>query len=181
MIKNLKSLLLLLCAALILGFVVVFLLVRKTDQPADAALSTPLPPLMNKPLPEANLVDSKGIKLADTSLRQGKVVLVFVSPDCRACDTEVAFLKPLIEHHPEINFLGVVSFGVGKTIPESLEKEFPFKLYLDREPRLAAKLGLFRIPIKVFLEDGIIRKSWKGATSSDAERAEFAKWLDDLR
>ena len=186
MIKNLKSLLLLFCAALILGFVVVFLLlVRKTDhktnQPADAASSTPLPPLMNKPLPEANLVDSKGVKLADTSLRQGKVVLVFVSPNCGACDTEGAFLKPLIGRHPEINFLGVVSFGVGKTIPESLEKEFPFKLYLDTEPRLAAKLGLFRIPIKVFLEDGIIRKSWKGATSSDAERAEFAKWLDDLR
>lgn len=185
MLKNLKSLVLVFCAVLVIGFVVVFLLLvrktdHKTDQPADAASSTPLPPLMNKPLPEANLVDSKGVKLADTSLRQGKVVLVFVSPNCRACDTEVAFLKPIVGQHPEINFLGVVSFGGGGAIPESLEKEFPFKLYLDTEPRLAGKLGLYRLPIKVFLEDGIIRKSWKGATNNDAERAEFAKWVDDL-
>lgn len=185
MIKSLKSLVLMFCVALIVGFVVVFLLrVRKTDQkiepPADAASSTPLPPLMNKPLPEANLVDSKGVKLADTSLRQGKVILVFVSPNCRPCDNETAFLKPFVEQHPEINFLGVVSFGLSGAIPESLEKEFPFKLYLDTEPRLAGKLGLYRVPIKVFLEDGIIRKSWKGATTNDADKEAFAKWLDDL-
>ena len=185
MIKNLKSLVLVFCAAVIVVFVVVFLLLvrktdHKTDQPADAASSTPLPPLMNKPLPEANLVDSKGVKLADTSLRQGKVILVFVSPNCPACDREVEFLKPLVGQHPEINFLGVVSFGLSGAIPEVFEKEFPFKLYLDTEPRLAGKLGLFRVPIKVFLDDGIIRKSWKGATSNDADKAAFAKWLDDL-
>jgi thiol-disulfide isomerase/thioredoxin len=183
MIKNLKLLVLVFCAALIVSFVVVFLIVRKTnhkiDQPADTASSTPLPPLMNKPLPEANLVDRKGVKLADTSLRQGKVILVFVSPNCPPCDNEVAFLKPLVGQHPEINFLGVVSFGLSGAIPESLEKEFPFKLYLDTEPRLAGKLGLYRVPIKVFLENGIIRKSWKGATTNDAEKAAFAEWLKD--
>ena len=62
-----------------------------------------------------------------------------------------------------------------------MEKDFPFKLYIDKEPRLAGALGLYRVPIKVFLEDGIIRKSWKGATIDEAEKAAFAKWLDDPR
>lgn len=181
MIRNHKTLVLVFCSTLVIAFVVFLLLARKTEQSIDASSLNPPPPLMNKPLPEANLVDSKGVKLEDSSLRKGKVVLIFVAPKCPACDVEVAFLKTIIDQHPDINFLGVVSFGLAGALPENLEKEFPFKLYMDQEPRLAGALGLYRVPIKVFLENGIIRKSWKGATTNEAEKAAFAKWLEDSK
>ena len=60
------------------------------------------------------------------------------------------------------------------------EQQFPFKTYLDREPRLAGALGLYRVPIKVFIEDGIIKKSWKGATTEESAKLEFVKWFDSL-
>jgi thiol-disulfide isomerase/thioredoxin len=154
------------------------LLAHKTNRPTDTVPAN-APPLMNKPLPAANLVDSSGVRLEDSVLRHGKVVLVFVAPKCPACDTEIAFLKTVISQHSDVSFFGVVSFGVSGGLPKDLEKDFPFKLYTDNEPRLTGALGLYRVPIKVFLENGIIRKSWKGATTDEAERVAFAKWLDD--
>lgn len=179
MIRNIKWLALLFCVAFIVAFAA-FMFAKRTDRVSETVPAN-APPLMNKPLPAANLVDNSGAKLEDPVLRSGKVVLVFVAPKCPACDDEIAFLKNLVNQHSDIRFFGVVSFGVADQLPEGMEKEFPFKLYMDREPRLAGALGLYRVPIKVFLEDGIIRKSWKGATIDEAEKAAFAKWLEDPR
>ena len=177
MIRSIKWLALLFCVTFIVAFAA-FMFAKRTDRAAETVPAN-APPLMNKPLPEANLVDSSGAKLEDPVLRNGKVVLVFVAAKCPACDDEIAFLKNLVNQHRDIRFFGVVSFGVADQLPEGMEKEFPFKLYMDKEPRLAGKLGLYRVPIKVFLENGIIRKSWKGATIDEAEKVAFAKWLDD--
>jgi thiol-disulfide isomerase/thioredoxin len=178
MIRYIKWLLLLFCVTFIIAFAA-FLFARRTDRAGDAAPAN-VAPLMNKPLPQANLVDSSGAKLEDTVLRSGKVVLVFVAPNCPACDDETAFLKDLVNQHSDVRFFGVVSFGANE-LSQGMEKNYPFRLYMDREPRLAGALGLYRVPIKVFLEDGIIRKSWKGATIDEAEKAAFAKWLDNPR
>ena len=177
MIK-IKWLALFLCSTLVVACTAFFLLAHKADRQVDTAPAN-APPLINKPLPATNLVDSSGARLEDPVLRRGKVVLVFVAPKCPACDTEIAFLKTVVSQHADVSFFGVVSFGVGGELPEGLEKDFPFKLYIDKEPRLAGALGLYRVPIKVFLENGIIRKSWKGSTTDEAEKLAFAKWLDD--
>lgn len=177
MIK-IKWLALIFCSTFIVACAAFLLLAHKADRHIDTG-PVNVPPLMNKPLPTANLVDSSGARLEDSVLRHGKVVLVFVAPKCPACDTEIAFLKSVISQHSNVSFVGVVSFGVGDELPEGFEKEFPFKLYMDKEPRLAGALGLYRVPIKVFLENGIIRKSWKGSTTNEAERVAFAKWLED--
>lgn len=179
MIRSIKWLALLFCVTFVVAFAV-FLFAKRTDRAGDTVPPNTAP-LMNKPLPKANLYDSSGAKLEDSVLRSGKVILVFVSPNCPACNDETAFLKNLVNQHSDIRFFGVVSFGVANDLPQGMEKDFPFRLYVDREPRLAAALGLYRVPIKVFLEDGIIRKSWKGATIDEAEKAAFAKWLDDPR
>jgi hypothetical protein len=34
------------------------------------------------------------------------------------------------------------------------------------------------VPIKVFLEDGVINKVWLEATSSEQKQAEFKAWLN---
>jgi len=157
------------CVVLVSGYVI-----RHRREPPVAANSAPL---MNRPLPPANLVYLGGAKLDDQALRNGKVVLVFLAPNCPPCEAEAQFLKSIIDKRKDVTFYGVVSFGTldaGRT-----QDKFPFKLLLDQEPRLAGTLGLYRVPIKVFLEDGIIKKSWKGAASNE-ERVAFAKWLEDL-
>ena len=80
-----------------------------------------------------------------------------------------------------MNFYGVISFGATDTSIETADKQFPFKVYFDTQPRLAGELGLYRVPIKVFVEDGIIRKSWKGASTDESAKAEFTKWLEELK
>lgn len=168
----------LICAAIILMAGLLILAKRGRGSEVDAAAT---PPLMNKPLPPANLVDSSGTHLDDRVLRQGRVVLVFVAPDCRPCGVESEFLKTLINSRKDVTFYGVISFGATEASIKTVDKEFPFKTYFDREPRLAGALGLYRVPIKIFIEDGIIRKSWKGASTDESSRAEFSKWLEGLR
>jgi thiol-disulfide isomerase/thioredoxin len=150
---------------------------RSGNEKETAAASVTL---MNKPLPEANLIDSSGLKLADNALRKGKVLLIFVAPNCPPCQRESEFLKPLMEKRKDVSYYGVVSFGATQAGLKSIENEFPFKSYFDGDPRLAGAMGLYRVPIKIFLNDGVLRKSWKGASSDEATKAAFTAWLQAL-
>lgn len=131
------------------------------------------------PLPEAHLVDVSGTDLPDEALRKGKVILVFVSPDCDACQTEGEFLKKVAGKRNDVSFFGVVSFGEPKTALERIgEMGLPFKVYFDDGHLLSGKLGVKRVPIKIFVEDGVIKKIWGGATNSGAEETSFIEWLE---
>lgn len=131
------------------------------------------------PLPEAHLVDLAGADLPDEALRKGKVILVFVSPGCDACQTESEFLKKVAGKRNDVSFFGVVSFGEPKTALAQIgEMGLPFKVYFDDGHRLSGKLGVKRVPIKIFVEDGVIKKMWGGATNSTDEEASFIEWLE---
>jgi hypothetical protein len=41
-------------------------------------------------------------------------------------------------------------------------------------------MGINRVPIKAYLEHGIIKKGWMGAVRSDKSKASFIEWLDEL-
>jgi cytochrome oxidase Cu insertion factor (SCO1/SenC/PrrC family) len=47
-------------------------------------------------LPSAELVDETNQRLADSQLKNGRVVLVFVTADCDACMKESEFLRGLV-------------------------------------------------------------------------------------
>jgi thiol-disulfide isomerase/thioredoxin len=152
---------------------------RNSRNGSENAAAPPLT-LLNKPLPATNLVDSMGAKLDDSVLRKGKVLLVFVAPNCPPCQRESEFLKGLMNRRKDVSFYGVVSFGATQASMKTAETEFPFKVYFDGDPRLAVAMALYRAPIKVFLNDGVLRKSWKGASTDEATKAEFTKWLEEL-
>lgn len=162
----------------LLGCLLLSVVLRVYHQSTQAnGIATPS--LMNKPLPGANLVDVSGARLEDGVLRKGKVVLVFLATDCPACETEAQFLKTVIDRRKDVRFYGVISFGTANG-GKAFQEKFPFRLFFDEEPRLAGELGLYRVPIKVFLEDGIIKKSWKGATTSQEQRVAFESWFENL-
>ncbi|MET0623361.1 MAG: hypothetical protein ABW250_10320 [Pyrinomonadaceae bacterium] len=136
--------------------------------------------VLNRPLPKANLVNISDESLADEELRRGKKVLVFMMPDCEPCDRENAFLKTVAGSHQDLKFLYVIPFGNKAEGLKTAQAKYTLTPFYDSGSNLSRSLDIYQVPIKVFLEDGIIRKVWLDATSSDRERAEFKAWLDSV-
>lgn len=132
-----------------------------------------------KELPAVHLTDGSGQSVDDRILHQGKVVIVFVSADCAACHLESDFLRTIVGRRSDVTFYGIVAFGK-RTDSKDAEDRFPFKLLYDEGFFLAPKLGISRVPIKLYLENGIITKAWGGATVEESPRADFVKWLDSV-
>jgi peroxiredoxin len=130
-------------------------------------------------LPSAELVDESNQVLADSQLKNGRVVLVFMSSNCDACMRESEFLKGIISKRADVRFYGVISFGDMDSLREAKGK-FPFEVYYDRGFKLAGQLGIKKVPIKIFVDNGIIKKSWGGATVDEKKKADFVQWLADV-
>jgi len=130
-------------------------------------------------LPAAELVDESNQRVADSQLKNGKVVLVFISSDCDACMTESEFLKDLVNKRADVRFYGVISFGDMDSLRRAKDK-FPFEVFYDRGFKLAGQLGIKKVPIKVFVDNGIIKKAWGGATVDENKKAAFAQWLAEV-
>jgi hypothetical protein len=60
------------------------------------------------------------------------------------------------------------------------KQKFPFKVFFDRGFRLASELGINRVPIKIFVDNGIIKKSWGGATINEKAQGDFVRWLAEV-
>jgi hypothetical protein len=160
-------------------FCISFVFFYKRIQRSQAVPSDTSKSLINKPLPHAQLVDAYGAKVDDEILRRGRVVLVFVTTDCDACRTETKFLQTVLGRRKDVAFYGLVPFG---TRPDSADavKMFPFRTFYDEGNSFVSTLGINRVPVKVFLEDGIIKKGWIGAALTDQAKQSFVEWLDGL-
>jgi len=135
--------------------------------------------LINKPLPHAQLLDISGSKVDEQVLRRGRVILVFVTPECDACQAESKFLQTLLGRRKDVNFYGLVPFGAPPA-PNVTENTFPFRVFYDEGNSFVSTMGINRVPVKVFLEDGIIKKGWIGAALTDQARTSFEEWFDGL-
>ena len=135
---------------------------------------------IDKPLPKANLVDLANNPLGDSSLRAGRVVLVFVTAECEACMREAEFLRTVVSRKNDVRFYGVISYGEKASSLRAAERIFPFEVFYDESSQLGGALGITKVPIKLYLEEGVIRKAWGGATTDDQKKAAFVQWLDDL-
>ena len=136
--------------------------------------------LINKPLPHAELVDVNGAKVDEQVLRKGRVVLIFVTMDCDACAAESKFLQTVLNRRKDVTFYGLIPFGARPETPAEAAKMFPFKVFYDEGNSFVLTMGINRVPVKVFLEDGIIKKGWIGAALTDQARTSFTDWLDSL-
>lgn len=155
---------------------------RQKEQQALTAASkeTDKPRGIDKPLPEAHFIDINDNKLDDKFVRTGNVILAFVTPTCGACKREAEFLKTVVGKNRHIQFYGIVSFGDKQSSLAEAQKVFPFKVFFDEEGKLAASLGIHRVPIKIYLENGAVKKVWGGATTDETAKNEFVKWLESV-
>lgn len=136
--------------------------------------------LIDKPLPHAELMDVNGARVDERILRKGRVVLVFVTKDCDACAAESKFLQTVLDRRKDVTFYGLIPFGPRPETPDEAAKMFPFEVFYDEGDSFVLTMGINRVPVKVFLEDGIIKKGWIGAALTDKARASFVEWLDGL-
>src|SRR5829696_5400269 len=86
------------------GFVFFYSKIQRSQPAApDSSRS-----LINKPLPHAQLLDIYGSKVDEQVLRRGRVILVFVTPECDACQAESKFLQTLLSKRTDVSFYGLV-------------------------------------------------------------------------
>jgi len=136
--------------------------------------------LIDKPFPHAQLIDMYGSKVDEQLIRSGRVVVVFVTPDCDACAAEGKFLQTLLGRRKDVAFYGLLPFGKPSQSPNDIEKTFPFQVFYEENNSFVTSMGINRVPVKVYLEDGIIKKGWIGAALTENARASFTEWLDRL-
>jgi len=131
------------------------------------------------PLPEVSFSDANDNKLPEDEIRKGKVVLIFLMTDCHYCESETAFVNQLITKRNDIKFYGIISVGDKKKQLEIASTKYPINVVYD-DSLLFAKLGINRVPIKIYLENGVIKKAWDGASNDETKKAKFISWLEGI-
>lgn len=165
---------------LIVVFCIGFIVSYRLIQNKQAELPGSTGSLINKPLPPAQLIDLNGSKVDEQILRRGKVILIFVTTDCNACLTESRFLQTILERRTDVSFYGLIPFGKTPDTTQAAEKMFPFRVFYDEGNSYVRSMGINRVPVKVFLEDGIIKRGWIGAAMTDQSKRSFVEWFDSL-
>ncbi len=138
------------------------------------------PSLIGMSLPPTHLVDLSGTELNGSKLREGKVVLVAVTQECGLCLEEGRFLQSVVNKRNDVVFYGIVPFGANKEVLRTAQPLFPFKLFFDDGSLLGKGLNLTRVPVKIYMENGIIKRTWVGSTSFWHTENEFTEWLESL-
>lgn len=133
--------------------------------------------VIGRPLPKSNLINISGQPLDDAKLRQGKMVLVFVMPDCKPCDQENEFLKTVVALRQDVTFRFVIPFGNRNGTLKLAEGRYASEAFFDAGSPMSKELQLYQVPIKLFVEDGIIKQTWLDATTDSKAQEEFKNWL----
>lgn len=96
--------------------------------------------------------------VSDERLRRGRVVLVFMMPDCEPCDREDEFLKTVTGSRPDVSFIYVIPFGNKDETLRAARSKYALEPFFDVGSTLSRELQLNQVPVKVFLEDGIVAR-----------------------
>jgi hypothetical protein len=136
--------------------------------------------VINQPLPAAYLVDISGKPLDDEKLRRGKVVLIFTLNECSPCDVENEFLKTVVDSRKDVRFFYVIPFGKREQALKTAQSKYVFETVFDEHSLLSRSLQIYQVPIKIFVENGIIKKTWLDATTDLEKQAAFKQWLNGL-
>src|SRR6266498_1294964 len=137
------------------------------------------PIIRHKYIPQARLVDVSGNFLQDNELRRGKVILVLLSSECEACLKDGQFLKAVISKYSNIRFYGALLFWSEITV-DHIEDKFPMKLFYDQDALLRHGLGVKSTPMKIYLEDGDVKKVWVGTPITPQAESAFIKEIDEI-
>ena len=119
--------------------------------------------------------------LDDQKLRRGKVLLTFTLTTCEICDREDDFLATVVGSRKDVSFYYIIPFGMKDMVLKSAQEKYALDTYFDEESTIAKKLEIYRVPTMLYLEDGVIKKTWlDGATVEPQSQEKFKQWLASL-
>lgn len=170
-------------AAILIAVVTVsiYFFYKRAPQPQAKEPLVQTAAVLNQPLPKATLVNSSGKTLSDEQLRHGKVVLTFTLTTCSICDKENDFLKTVVGSRKDVSFFYVIPFGPKDQVLKSADDKYALETYYDEGATIAKALEIYRVPTMLFLEDGVIKKTWlDGATVEQKTQDKFKDWLASL-
>jgi peroxiredoxin len=122
------------------------------------------------PLPQTDLTDLDGNKVAPETLRQGKVMLIFMTTGCAPCRKQMELVSRV---EPEMS--GKVKiYGVGIESKAKInnflkENGFGTKVLNDEDGSLMQALKVKIFPTRFLIQDGVIVNTWFGNSASKAE------------
>lgn len=126
--------------------------------------------ISGQPLPEIELVDLDGASVAPEELRNGKVMLVFLTTNCPACQKElklISRMQPRISEKVKIYGVGIQTAGEIAQFMQAHEIRTP--ILLDRETALMRSLHVKYFPTKFLIKNGEIVNTWFGNSLDEAE------------
>lgn len=122
-----------------------------------------------QPLPDYRLTRLDRQEVPADELRQGRVLLVYLTTNCDPCIKEAEVVSRLYRDVPP----GLRVYGISIERPAQIDafvKEFnlQFPMLVDVGSQLARSLDLHHFPSKYLVEDGVITKVWRGKTQDEA-------------
>jgi peroxiredoxin len=114
-------------------------------------------------LPQTDLLEIDGRRASPDLLRNGKVLLVFLTTDCKPCQQEWELLsqvEPEISDRVKIRGVGIEDRQ--RIIDFTEAHALKTRVLLDHEGRLMSSLKVRYFPTKFLLVDGTIVKTWFG-------------------
>jgi peroxiredoxin len=121
-------------------------------------------------LPKTDLVDLEGKQVAPETLRDGKVMLIFMTTGCEPCRRQMELVSSA---EPEMS--GKVKvYGVGvesRTKIDNFIKENKVgtRILRDADGTLMKALSVKVFPTRFLIQDGTIVNTWFGNSASKAE------------
>lgn len=126
--------------------------------------------ISGQPLPQTDLLDLNGNNVSPQTLRNGKVLLVFMTTGCQPCRKEMKLLSSVeSEISGKVRVYGVGVENRGKIENFIKENEVGTKIVLDEDGTLMRALSVKYFPTKFLIEDGVIVKTWFGNSPNQAE------------
>lgn len=99
------------------------------------------------------------------NVTKGKVLLVFLTTDCDACQKEISNVSqalPSLASKVAVYGVGVEDRDEVTAFAERSHMDFP--ILLDHRAVILGRLGFKFMPTKVLLQDGVIAKMWYGSS-----------------
>lgn len=149
---------------------VAFMLVRWRNQnpapPSDLDLKDAVV-ISGKPLPTTELLKLDGKAAPPAELRNGKVLLIFLTTGCGPCKKEFRLLASV---ETDVS-ASVKIYGIGvedKSVIEDFVRENQVKteILLDSHAQLMKALSVKYFPTSFLVENGVITKTWFGNSAS---------------
>jgi thiol-disulfide isomerase/thioredoxin len=126
--------------------------------------------ISGQPLPATQLLELDGKEVPPEILRKGKVLLVFLTTHCQACQKEFRLLSTVeSETFHKVKFYGVGVEDKSLIIDFIRENKVNTEIVLDQHGELMKSLSVKYFPTSFLIEDGVIVKTWFGNSPSQTE------------